>query len=409
MCSPCCTLITLNLLDTSAPRVPGLDLMRGIAILWVMLFHFRFMIALPRVLYWPSHYGWMGVDLFFVLSGYLIGSQLMRPYLKGSTPSLGGFYFRRAFRILPAYLTVLALYFVVPGFREAPSISPAWQFLTFTENFRINYAVDHAFSHVWSLCVEEHFYLVLPLLILLLMRKPRFGKALTLILGILAFGIFIRGYIYLHQLRPLLLAGNDDFYLRYTERIYYPTHTRLDGLLVGVVLACLKTFRPLWWEKMMSRGYLLLISGLLACGCAMWLFRDRFVFSATLVGYPLLSLGLGLLVACSISPQLLASLQRLLPGRRGERIRLLSGQCFAMLATLAYSLYLTHKQISHLCRVHLSQYMQPAGWSALALTFIASICVAILLYLAVERPFLRLRERLSSRQARITAESAVAS
>lgn len=398
----------MNLLDTSAPRVPGLDLMRAIAILWVMLFHFRFMIAMPYVLYWPSHYGWMGVDLFFVLSGYLIGSQLMRPYLKGSAPSLAGFYFRRAFRILPAYLTVLALYFAVPGFREAPSISPAWQFLTFTENFRINYAVDHAFSHVWSLCVEEHFYLVLPLLILVLMRKPRFGKAATLIVAILAFGIFIRGYIYLHQLRPLLLAGNEDLYLRYTERIYYPTHTRLDGLLVGVVLACIKTFRPFWWEKMMSRGHVLLISGVVCCGCAMWLFRDRFVFSATLVGYPLLSLGLGFLVACSISPQILASLQRLLPGRRGERIRLLSAQCFARLATLAYSLYLTHKQISHLCRVHFGHYLQSGGWPALALTFTASIFVAILLYFAVERPFLHLRERLSSRRSAPAAESAIA-
>ena len=399
----------MNLLDTSAPRVPGLDLMRGIAILWVMLFHFRFMIAMPYVLYWPSHYGWMGVDLFFVLSGYLIGSQLMRPYLKGSAPSLAGFYFRRAFRILPAYLTVLALYFAVPGFREAPGISPAWQFLTFTENFRINYAVDHAFSHVWSLCVEEHFYLVLPLLILLLMRKPRFGKAATLIVAILAFGIFIRGYIYLHQLRPLLLAGNEDFYLRYTERIYYPTHTRLDGLLAGVVLACIKTFRPLWWEKMMSRGHVLLISGVVCCGCAMWLFRDRFVFSATLVGYPLLSLGLGLLVSASMSHQIITLSHRALPSPAGAKIRNGLAGVFAVAATLAYSTYLLHKEIAYFCSVHLGRYMQSGGWPALALTFVASICAAILLYFAVERPFLRLRERLSSRQARTTAESAVAS
>ena len=402
-------LFILKFLDTSAPRVPGLDLMRGIAILWVMLFHFRFMITLPHILYWPARYGWMGVDLFFVLSGYLIGSQLMRPYLKGSTPSLAGFYFRRAFRILPAYLTVLSLYLAIPGFREAPGLSPTWQFLTFTENFRINYAVDQAFSHVWSLCVEEHFYLVLPLLILVLMRKPHFGKAVTLIVGILAFGIFIRGYIYLHQLRPLLLAGNGDFYLRYTESIYYPTYNRLDGLLVGVVLACIKTFRPIWWEKMMSRGYLLLISGLLTCGCAMWLFRDRFVFSATLIGFPLISLGLGFLVACSISPQILAWLQRMLPGRRGQRIRSLSAQCFALMATLAYSLYLTHKEIAHLCRIHLGRYIQSGSWSAVAIAVIASLCVATLLYLAVERPFLRLRERLSSRRPAPSAESAVAS
>jgi len=399
----------LKLLDTSAPRIPGLDLMRGIAIVWVMLFHFRFIIALPHVLYWPARYGWMGVDLFFVLSGYLIGSQLLRPYLKGSTPSLSGFYFRRAFRILPAYLTVLALYFVIPGFREAPGISPAWQFLTFTENFRINYAIDQAFSHVWSLCVEEHFYLVLPLLILLLMRKPRFGKALALILSILAFGIFIRSYIYLHQLRPLLLAGNDDFYLRYTEGIYYPTYTRLDGLLVGVVLACLKTFRPVWWENMMSRGYLLLISGLACCGWAMWLFRDRFGSSGTVVGFPLMSLGLGLLVGSSISPQILGALERAIPSSWGQRFRALATQSFAVMATLAYSTYLIHKEIGHLCRDHFSQYMQSGGWTAFLIAFSASLLAASLLYLAVERPFLRLRERLSASRSAPTAESAVAS
>lgn len=382
--------------------------MRGIAIFWVMLFHFRFLITLPHILYWPARYGWMGVDLFFVLSGYLIGSQLLRPYLKSNVPSLAGFYFRRAFRILPAYLTVLALYFAIPGFREAPGISPAWQFLTFTENFRINYAVDQAFSHVWSLCVEEHFYLVLPLLILLLMRKPRFGKALALILTILVFGIAVRGYIYLHQLRPMLLAGDDDFYLRYTERIYYPTYTRLDGLLVGVVLACLKSFRPIWWEKMISRGYLLLIGGLACGGYAMWLFRNRFGLSATLIGFPLMSLALGFLVGSSISPQIIGFLRRLLPGSSGARVREVCSRSFASAATLAYSTYLTHKEIGHLCRVHLSKYMQPGSWSAFFIAFGASLLAASLLYLAVERPFLRLREHLSARRAAPTAESAIA-
>jgi peptidoglycan/LPS O-acetylase OafA/YrhL len=397
----------LKFLDSSAPRVPGLDLMRGIAILWVMLFHFRYA-HLPHVFYWPARFGWMGVDLFFVLSGYLIGSQLMRPYLKGSTPSLSGFYFRRAFRILPAYLTVLGLYFAVPGFREAPGLSPAWQFLTFTENFRINYAVDQAFSHVWSLCVEEHFYLLLPLLLLFLMRKPRFGKALTLILGILVFGVAIRGYIYLHQLKPLLLAGNDNFYLLYVERIYYPTCTRLDGLLAGVVLASIKSFRPLWWKKMMSSAYLLLISGLLSCGCAMWLFLDRFGFYGTVVGFPLMSFGLGLLVASSISPHIVGWLQRVFRGAWGRQLRFFAAQSFSVIATLAYSLYLTHKEIGHLCRQYLGPYVEAGGWPAFAIIFVACTVAATLLYLSVERPFLRLRERLSVPGSRPAAESAVA-
>jgi len=105
---------------------------------------------------------WAGVDLFFVLSGYLIGTQLLRPYARGDRPSYLDFFLRRTFRVLPAYLVVLLAYFSIPQFREEPGISPIWRFLTFTQNFGLDASIVGAFSHAWSLCVEEHFYLVLP-------------------------------------------------------------------------------------------------------------------------------------------------------------------------------------------------------------------------------------------------------
>jgi peptidoglycan/LPS O-acetylase OafA/YrhL len=380
----------LNLLDTSSAREPGLDLMRAIAILWVMLWHMHFALK-PGIWSRPGNYGWMGVDLFFVLSGYLIGSQLLRPYTRGSRPSIGGFYIRRAFRVLPAYLTVLLFYFAIPAFREAPGLSPAWQFLTFTENFRIDYLHDQAFSHVWSLCVEEHFYLALPLLILLLIRRPGFSKTIAVILGILCFGIAIRAYIYIHQVQ---VFSRDDygFALAYVEKIYYPTHTRLDGLLVGVTLATIKTFRPAWWQRAMSHGYLLLVGALALCAGAMWLFADRLSFSASVVGFPLLSMGLGLLVSSSIAPS--SPLSRI----RG----------FGLIAALAYSAYLTHKEIIHLVRIHLPRLVESRGWLALLAYFAFSFLCAFVLYLAIERPFLRLRERISSRRAK-AAQLAAAS
>jgi len=379
----------LKLLDTSSAREPGLDLMRAIAILWVMLWHMR--LALRHGIWsGPANYGWMGVDLFFVLSGYLIGSQLLRPYTRNSLPSIGGFYMRRAFRVLPAYLTVLLFYFAIPGFREAPGMSPAWQFLTFTENFRIDYMHDQAFSHVWSLCVEEHFYLVLPPLILLLMRRPSFGKALSVILGILCFGIAIRSHIYLHHV-AIFPRDDDEFGLAYVEKIYFPTHTRLDGLLVGVTLATIKTFRPAWWQRVLSHGYMLLVSGLALCAGAMWLFADRLAFTAAVIGFPLLGIGLGLLIASSVAPS--SPLSKV----RG----------FGLVAALAYSTYLTHKEVIHFVYYHLPRLVEARGWIALSLYFAFSFAGAFVLYLAIERPFLRLRERISSRSAKAAQLAAV--
>jgi peptidoglycan/LPS O-acetylase OafA/YrhL len=365
--------------------------MRAIAILWVMLWHMHFALR-PGIWSGPGRYGWMGVDLFFVLSGYLIGSQLLRPYTRGSRPSVGGFYMRRAFRVLPAYLTVLLFYFAIPGFREAPGLSPAWQFLTFTENFRIDYLHDQAFSHVWSLCVEEHFYLVLPLLILLLMRRPSLGKTLTVILAILSFGIAIRAYIYLHHV-AIFPRDDDAFVLAYVEKIYYPTHTRLDGLLVGVTLATIKTFRPAWWQRAMSQGYLLFVGGLALCAWAMWLFNDRLSFSGAVIGFPLMAIGLGLLIASSIAPS--SPLSKV----RG----------FGLIAALAYSTYLTHKEIIHFLYWHWPRLVESGGWLALVVYFVFSFSAAFVLYLAVERPFLRLRERISSRAAKAAQQLAATS
>jgi peptidoglycan/LPS O-acetylase OafA/YrhL len=108
-------------------RLSGLDLLRAVAIVWVMLFHSYIVGRLPGTLGIIGDYGWAGVDLFFVLSGYLIGSQVLKPLSRGQPLSFADFYIRRAFRIVPVLLVVLTAYFAWPGLREAPGIQPLWQ------------------------------------------------------------------------------------------------------------------------------------------------------------------------------------------------------------------------------------------------------------------------------------------
>ncbi len=365
-------------------RLPGLDLLRAIAIVWVMLFHSYIVGGLGERFAMLESYGWMGVDLFFVLSGYLIGSQLLKPLSRGEPQAFGNFYLRRSFRVLPAFLVVLALYFSVPGLREADGIQPLWQFLTYTVNLLIDYQHNQAFSHVWSLCVEEHFYLIFPLLAWWLTRRPSATKFIGVCVAVVLTGMAIRGYVWLHELAPA--QSSFAFGLRFVEGIYYPTYTRLDGLLAGVMLAAIQAFRPAWWQGMQAQANrLLLPAGLVMVALAMWLFRDRTGLLPSIVGYPLLSAGLALLVAAVAGTRSWLARWRI-PG-------------VEWLALVSYSLYLIHKAVFHLVEGALPGWLQKQGLLTFAIYAVASLLAGALLYYGAERPFLRLREQLRSRQA----------
>lgn len=372
-------------MKTAPARLHGLDTLRSLAMLVVMLFHLE--PFLPASFGVVGQFGWMGVDLFFVLSGFLIGTQLLKPYLRGERASLLQFYQRRAFRILPAYLVVVFLYFTVPAWRESPHISPLWMFLTFTQNLFIDYSISHAFSFAWSLCVEEHFYLVLPLLLAVMMRKPSLKKTTWMIAGITAVGIAIRCFMLFHELRPI----GEDYWVAYFEHIYYPTYAHFDGLVAGVTLALIKSFRPAWWAQIACRGHALLAAGVALVGLSLWLFADRLTSLTgasawgTMIGFPLLSVGLVMLVASSISDH--GWLSRFaVPGAKTT-------------ALLAYSLYLTHKEIAHLDQLLFRSITEGRGVAAVLLYAVTCTAAAALLYLCVERPFMRLRERTMERSS----------
>jgi peptidoglycan/LPS O-acetylase OafA/YrhL len=374
-------------MGSGAVRLPGLDTLRAAAIVAVMLYHLESF--LPERMTVIAQFGWMGVDLFFVLSGYLIGMQLLRPFVLGERPSVREFYRRRAYRILPAYLVVLWIYFAFPTWRESPALPPLWQFLTFTVNlFFVDFS-RHAFSHVWSLCVEEHFYLVLPVLTIGLMRRPSLRKTTFVIGAVILFGICFRGYQLSGLIAPRGWSGGvvpDDFGVFYYRYLYYPTYSRLDGLVVGVTLALIRLFRPEWWSRMARRGHAALVLGSTLTAAVCWMFRNDGMGDATsvaawgtVIGYPLLAIGLGLLVVSSISSNGWLSKFRV-PGAN-------------LLATLAFSLYLTHKEVAHLDRIYLPSLTEARDAKTVVIYAVTCLLAAGLLYGLVERPFLMLRDR----------------
>ena len=362
-------------------RLAGLDTLRAVAIVVVMVFHLQRM--LPGGFQPIARFGWMGVDLFFMLSGYLIGSQLLKPVRDGRSVSLLGFYRKRAYRILPVYGVVLALYLFWPLWREEPGMSPLWQFLTFTENFLVDYSINQAFSHVWSLCVEEHFYLLLPMIVVVMSRKAAAWKTVAGLAAFVALGLGIRSYVYFHGLLPMG-RDSDLFAVRYIERIYYPTYTRLDGLLAGVALALMRIFRPGWWSAVLQRANWVMAGGLALMGCTLWMFADRMSAVGTVIGFPLMAVAMGMLVMVAADRRCWFGRVRV-PGAK-------------MVATLSYSLYLMHKEIAHLDALWLPKVMEARDWRTVIVIVVSCLAAAGLMYVAVERPFLALRDRREGRR-----------
>jgi peptidoglycan/LPS O-acetylase OafA/YrhL len=357
-------------------RMPGLDLLRSLAITWVMLFHSFLVGGLGADWEWASKFGWMGVDLFFVLSGFLIGTQVFKPLADGQGLAFTDFYIRRAFRILPAYWAVLLLYLLLPDLREATAMESWWKFLTFTMNLSIDYVNSPAFSHAWSLCVEEHFYWFLPPVAALLVRRVSSWWFASLCILVVLAGVGLRASIWLHDMAvdPSLVRN------WYIEDIYYPTWSRLDGLLCGVILAAWKIFRPTIWSNGRRFANAGLLLGIVVLALSFWLFRDRTGLLGNAVGWPVLSFGLGLLVFASAGRDSVIGRWKV-PGA-------------SWLASISFSLYLVHKATYHIVQAHWGDQLANRGVFAFVTYATVSLAAGAVLHYAVERPFLRIRDHL---------------
>ena len=370
-------------------RAPGLDTLRALAIVLVFCFHYRVFVSPAPDLGWLSNVGWSGVDLFFVLSGYLIGEQLMAGLARGERLSLRGFYARRATRTLPLYWLVLAAFFLLPGQLGGREPPPLWRFLTFTQNLQL--APGTAFSHAWSLCVEEQFYLVLPLA-LLAARALRLSRR-QVWLGIA--GLTLAAMAWRHHLWTLYGGPGADV-VGYYQNIYYATLGRADEFLPGLAVALLQHGHPRLWAGLMRHGRLLLALGLAAVGLMWTVAAHRYVLPddswgwfMTAIGYSAMAWAYALLLLACLAPGHALS-RRALPGARS-------------LALWSYAVYLTHKPLAHVMKPALQDL---PGWAAFGLTALASVALGGLLYHAIERPLMRWRQRRWPGQFRPAAPTA---
>lgn len=362
-------------------RHHGLDTLRAAAIVLVFCYHYQVFVSREPSFGWLSTIGWVGVDLFFVLSGYLIANQLFKTMALGATPSLSNFYARRLLRTLPNYWVVLALYFLLPtlmGGKEPPAL---WRFLTFTQN--IGLLPGTAFSHAWSLCIEEQFYLLLPAALLLL-RGTRLPLrwAWWLLASLIAAAIVHRSLLWLDYGREA-----DGALRGYYPNVYYATLCRIDEFLPGVAVALLQNFHRERWQRLMRHGGGLLAAGLVSTLLILVLaYRGYSIegygygYFMTGFGYSLIAISFALLVLAALSPS--SPLHRLrVPGA-------------APLALWSYAIYLTHKPIAFIVQQQMSK-LGIEGKDAVVIPVVIVACLAggWLLYRLVEAPFMALRAR----------------
>ncbi len=263
---------------------PELDGIRGIAILLVVAHHTHAVLA-PSAGWLPNG-GFLGVDVFFVLSGFLITGLLLGEHERASRLHLLRFYGRRALRLLPALLALLAAYGVYAYVTDLPGGPVRSGILAigfYYSNWRVAYTLRGApgLGGLWSLAVEEQFYMVWPLVLFVLLRIRRAAVIATVIgLAVLAIAVH-RAQLWEHT--------------HFWFGLYIRTDTRADSLLVGAL------FAVLWHARMVPARWLAGWGTIAAAVVAVCVFR--FDFTDGLLyqgGFTLIAVAVGIVIVAAI-------------------------------------------------------------------------------------------------------------
>jgi peptidoglycan/LPS O-acetylase OafA/YrhL len=356
-------------------RIKRLDMLRCAAVLLVVTGH-------AGVFSLTSRVGWVGVDLFFVLSGFLISGLLYSEYKDRGKISLRRFFIRRGMKIYPAfYAMLLATYVGQLLFWHFPPqpFSSYLREILFVQNYR--YAI---WGHTWSLAVEEHFYIALALLLLLLARYSKnrrdpFRKVPQ---------IFVFVAVTCLTLRILTIALTPPSRFL-TWQVMNLTHTRIDALFFGVLLGYFYHFRPElltdFCGPIFNQVALGIVSVALLSSCYFFTRDDHFQLS---LGLTLLYLGFGgLLILC-------LEVRDVLKGRVA-RIAEKIGTACAFIGTYSYSIYLWHTPFQVNFPVFLRKFahLEMSGLRSIGFYVWGSCILGIAMAKLIEFPVLRIRDR----------------
>jgi peptidoglycan/LPS O-acetylase OafA/YrhL len=356
-------------------RSPFLDGLRAIAILLVINAHeaAAFSERLGKNFYtrFPvTSAGWMGVDLFFVLSGFFIGSQLWRELAQTGTISFSRFIIRRGLRIWPLYFFVFAVVAIM-----FPAVTVAqhygWSDLTFLTNYFHHGIVDGS----WSLCSEEQFYILAPLSMLLFKRRSaaayRWGLGVLLVVE-----LGVRMWTF-HSLTGHLLVRNTDA----MQHIYFPFHTHSDGLIAGLLIANLIAYAGK--ARTPKLPWIPIVTGVLFLLAAARLNMEVLNFTG---------------LAVFFGGVVWLGTQYVIP--------IFNGHIFYLLSRLSFGMYLNHQYMEQWVAeqiaprlLHLHLGGAGAAFGSCVVLVCLSAFVSALTFALLEHPFLVLRTAILGRKA----------